>query len=414
MKNKLLSNTIYLYILTIVKMLFPLITLPYLTRILTVDVYGSVAYVKAYMSYVQLVLDFGFLLSATKDIALAKNNNKSKIEYILGNTLAEKVILLFASAFFTLIASFCIPILNSNKLFLWLYFIGIGVTIFLPDFLYRGIEKMECVTIPYTVSKIVSIILTLSLIKDDGDLLLIPVFEIISNVVAVLISLVLLKKLKIRIRFNGFKVWFKDLKESAVYFMSNFATTVFGALTTLVVGVLLDEKDVAYWSVCMQVVSAAKSMYAPISNSIYPHMVKNKDLKLVSKIRNLMIIPLVAGSIIVIFWGEAVMTIIGGESYAYAGYILKLLLPVIIASFYSMLYGWPVLGAIGKEKQTTVSTVVAAILQIAGILTIYGLDMFNLVSLAICCGISEIALLIIRYSIFLKNKKLFTQNRSLI
>ena len=410
MKNKLLSNTIYLYILTIVKMIFPLVTLPYLTRILSVETYGSVAYVKSYMSYVQLVLDFGFLLSATKNIAVAKGKDDTRIEYIVGDTLAEKVILLFAAAVVTLFASISIPILYANQTFLWMYFLAIAITILIPDFLYRGIERMECVTIPYTAAKIIAIILTLILIKDDSDLLLIPVFEIISNAVAVLISFLLLKKLDIRIRFSNIKIWLRDLKESAVYFISNFATTVFGALTTIIVGILLNETDVAYWSVCMQIVSAAKSLYAPISNSIYPYMVTNRDLKLVAKIRNLMTIPIVIGSVIVIFFGKQIMLIIGGENYGYAGYILKLLLPVIVASFYSMLYGWPVLGAIGKVQQTTISTIVAAVIQVGGIIIIYCLGLFNLVSLALCCGISEIMLLVIRYGIFLQNKKSFMEN----
>lgn len=409
MKNKLLSNTIYLYILTVVKMIFPLVTLPYLTHILSVETYGSVAYVKSYMSYVQLVLDFGFLLSATKNIAVAKGKDDTRIEYIVGDTLAEKVILLFAAAVVTLFASISIPILYANQTFLWLYFLAIAITILIPDFLYRGIERMECVTIPYTAAKIIAIILTLILIKDDSDLLLIPVFEIVSNAVAVLISFLLLKKLDIRIRFSNIKIWLRDLKESAVYFISNFATTVFGALTTIIVGILLDETDVAYWSVCMQIVSAAKSLYAPISNSIYPYMVTNRDLKLVAKIRNLMTIPMVIGSVIVIFFGKQIMLIIGGENYGYAGYILKLLLPVIVASFYSMLYGWPVLGAIGKVQQTTISTIVAAVIQVGGIIIIYCLGLFNLVSLALCCGISEIMLLVIRYGIFIKNKKSFTE-----
>ena len=410
MKNKLLSNTIYLYILTVVKMIFPLVTLPYLTHILSVETYGSVAYVKSYMSYVQLVLDFGFLLSATKNIAVAKGKDDTRIEYIVGDTLAEKVILLFAAAVVTLFASISIPILYANQTFLWLYFLAIAITILIPDFLYRGIERMECVTIPYTAAKIIAIILTLILIKDDSDLLLIPVFEIVSNAVAVLISFLLLKKLDIRIRFSNIKIWLRDLKESAVYFISNFATTVFGALTTIIVGILLDETDVAYWSVCMQIVSAAKSLYAPISNSIYPYMVTNRDLKLVAKIRNLMTIPMVIGSVIVIFFGKQIMLIIGGENYGYAGYILKLLLPVIVASFYSMLYGWPVLGAIGKVQQTTISTIVAAVIQVGGIIIIYCLGLFNLVSLALCCGISEIMLLVIRYGIFLQNKKSFMEN----
>ena len=60
MKNKIVKNTMYLYLITAVKMVFPLLTLPYLTRILSVEMYGVVTYAKAYTSYVQLVLDFGF------------------------------------------------------------------------------------------------------------------------------------------------------------------------------------------------------------------------------------------------------------------------------------------------------------------------------------------------------------------
>lgn len=409
--NKLLSNTVYLYLLTIVKMVFPLVTLPYLTRILSVDAYGSVAYVKSYMSYVQLVLDFGFILSATKSIALLKGKDDEKITYIVGDTLVEKIILLVLSACVTVATSFFIPILRENQLFTWLYFVAVALTIFLPDYLYRGIERMECVTIPFTVAKAASILLTLLLIKSDDDLLLIPAFEIISNLIAVIISFVLLKKLKIGVKISGFKKWVADLKESGVYFLSNFATTVFGALTTLVVGVVLNEENVAYWSVCMQIVSAAKAMYTPIANSIYPHMVTNKDLKLVGKIRNLMTVPIALGSIIVMIFGKNIMLIIGGENYGYAGYILKFLLPVIVVSFYSMLYGWPVLGAIDKVKQTTASTVVAAVIQLAGILIIYLCGCFNLVSLAICCCVSEVALLVIRLVVLKKSRHLFINKK---
>ncbi len=58
MKNsKLIKNSIALYSMTIAKLIFPLLTLPYLTRILSVEVYGKVAYVKSLMSYFQVVVD---------------------------------------------------------------------------------------------------------------------------------------------------------------------------------------------------------------------------------------------------------------------------------------------------------------------------------------------------------------------
>ena len=58
--NKVLSNTIMLYIMSIAKLIFPLLTLPYLTRVLSSDAYGFVSYVKSCMVYIQLLVDFGF------------------------------------------------------------------------------------------------------------------------------------------------------------------------------------------------------------------------------------------------------------------------------------------------------------------------------------------------------------------
>lgn len=58
--------------MNIAKMMFPLLTLPYLTRVLTADCFGVVAYVKAVMQYMQLIVDFGFVLSGTKDMYCVK------------------------------------------------------------------------------------------------------------------------------------------------------------------------------------------------------------------------------------------------------------------------------------------------------------------------------------------------------
>ena len=93
--------------------------------------------------------------------------------------------------------------------------------------------------------------------------------------------------------------------------------------------------------------------------------------------------------------------------YIYVGYILRFLLPEICFSFFSMLYGWPVLGAIGKIKETTFSTILSALVQVAGIGLLIGMGWFNLISLAFCCGISEGVLLGIRLAIFQKNRALF-------
>ena len=75
-KKILLKNTFSLYIMNVIKLIFPLLTLPYLTRILSKETYGAVTYVKSFITYIQLLIDFGFLLSATKSIVNAKKDKK--------------------------------------------------------------------------------------------------------------------------------------------------------------------------------------------------------------------------------------------------------------------------------------------------------------------------------------------------
>ena len=132
--KKATKNTSMLYLMNIAKMVFPLLTLPYLTRVLTVDCYAIVTYVKAVMQYVQIFLIFGFTLSATKDIVNARGD-KGKIGQITGGVLEAKGVLSAGSAAVILILTLFIPLLRENPLYTGLAFINIVITEMLADFL---------------------------------------------------------------------------------------------------------------------------------------------------------------------------------------------------------------------------------------------------------------------------------------
>lgn len=398
----LLTNTVYLYVLTAVKMVFPLISLPYLARVLTTDANGLVTYVKTYASYIQLFLDFGFLLSATKTIALL-NGDKKQINYIIGDTYIEKILLGITAALFTLLFSCFMPILKNNICFVWLYFAAVFSNLFVADYLFRGIEKMGLIAIPYTITKSISLVCTILFVKNDDHLLLIPVFELVGNVFSSLVSIFLIYSLGFKIKHNSIKKWISDIKESGVYFISNFATTLFGSLTTIISGYFLSLTEIAYWGYAMQIVSAAKAMYSPISNSIFPYMVKNKDIRLVKKIAVIMLLPMIMGSLLVLIGANQLFSFVFGKEYYYVGTVIKYLLPVIVSSFYSMLIGWPVLGAIGKTRETTFTTVIAAMVQMLCIGLIIVTNSFSLISLSVCCCVSEVFLLITRFYFLKKN-----------
>ena len=126
---RIAKNTVMLMIFNISKILFPFITLPYLTRILSTDTYGSVTYVKTVMTYMQILVDFGFILSATKDIVKSRED-KQKMGYVIGDTLIARIILGIVGLFIVVVLSFTLPILRENILYTILSYFVVFESIF--------------------------------------------------------------------------------------------------------------------------------------------------------------------------------------------------------------------------------------------------------------------------------------------
>ena len=132
LKNtRIANNTVMLMIFNIAKILFPFITLPYLTRVLSTETYGVVTYVKTVMTYMQILVDFGFILSATKDIVKVRED-KEKMGRVIGDTMVARIILALLGFVIVLILSFALPILRENVLYTVLSYIVVFESIFLP------------------------------------------------------------------------------------------------------------------------------------------------------------------------------------------------------------------------------------------------------------------------------------------
>lgn len=387
-RSKIVQNTAMLYIMNIAKLIFPMLTLPYLTRCLSVESYAVVTYVKAVMTYVQLMIDFGFLLSATKDIVKA-GNDKDEIGKLTGNVILGKIFLAMVSLVVLLVLCASIKILRQNILYTLLSFVYVALSIFLVDFLFRGLEKMYIITIRYFITRGITTVLTFLLIKNDSDLLLVPILEIIGNLVAIIWVWTEIYKMGFPLKIKSLRTTIDMLKDSFVYFLSNMASTAFMALNTLLVGIILPSSEVAYWGLAMQLVSAIQALYTPITNGIYPHMIREKNLKLIGKVLKIFIPFITIGCLIVYFASDSLLKIIGGVQYVNAAPLFRWLVPLLFISFPTMLFGWPVLGAIGRSRETTITTVITAVIQIAGLFVLIVFNQFSLINLAILRALTE-------------------------
>lgn len=394
-KNKVVENTTLLYLYTFAKIIFPLITLPYLTRVLSINTYGIVSFVKAYMVYIQIFIDFGFILSSVKEIVHA-NEDKEKIGLIVGHTILSKIILSFISLIITLLLIFTMDILKVNLVFTLISLLAVVASSFLLDFLFRGIERMKIFAFSFILMKSISTGLIILLVKNDSNVLLIPILDLLSSFAAIVYTWQQVKGLEIRIRITSIKHSLSMIKQSTTYFFSNIATTAFGAFNTILIGIVMTNDQIAIWSVALYVIAAILALYTPIVDGIYPHMIRTKSLQFIKKTLMIFMPIVLGGSILLYFLSNLAISIFAGEQYDEAVVVLKLLIPVLIFSFPAMILGWPSLGVIRKEKEVMISTVITAVVQILGLLVIAYIGKLSLVIVAIYRSSTELLMLGIR------------------
>lgn len=406
MKNKLVINTAMLYIMNIAKLIFPFLTLPYLTRVLSVEGYAMVSYVKSVMQYMQLTVDFGFILSATAAIVAAYGDGR-KIGGIVSNTILAKLLLSGAALAVLGVMIASIELLRQNVTYVLLSYVTVALSSFLVDYLFRGLEQMQEITIRFVTMKGIATALTFVFVRSDADLLWIPVLDILGTVVSLVLVWLRVRRYEITLCLPRLGAAWKQLKESFRYFLSNIATTAFGALNTLLIGIMLPTAQIALWSVAMQIVSAVQSMFNPITNGIYPEMVRSRSLGLLKKVCKLCIPVLIVGCVALYFLSDLAILIVSGENYLDAVPILRLLIPVLLFSFPAMLIGWPALGALGRVKETTKTTILSAVFQCAGLGLLIAAGRFTIVNIALLRSATELVLLISRLGYCMKFREEF-------
>lgn len=408
-----LKNTFSLYFMTIAKYVFPLLLFPYLTRILGTETYGVVTYMTAVANYVSLVIDFGFNFSATRKISKCREDKRA-VAKVYASVVQAKVMLGLLSGVGVVVLVPFIPILRENFAVLIAYYISTVILVFLPDFIYRGFEQMQGVTIRYVLSKAITTALTLLLVKGPEHLLLVPIFSGVGNLVSIMFTWIHIKKsFGLTFRFESFRCALLEIKESSVFFISTFASTAFTLANTLFMGIVnLSETDIACWGVAFQLISIVMSLYEPITTSIYPRMVSSKNLKLIHMALFLAMPVILTGIVFCYFMAPILVDIVAGTGYDTAVDVFRIMLPVLLFTYPAQLLGFPVLGAVNKEKYATSSTVVSAIFHIVGLILLIASRSFTLVSVAILRSMTEFIFMVLRICFYLKVRRCFVERPS--
>lgn len=338
--NVILRNYFSLLLVQITNVILPLITFPYLVRVLGVKLYGTVMMAYSLAIFFGIFVDFGFNITATREVALLRKD-KILLSKYFSNVLTIRTILLFFSFFLLLILTHSIQKLSENiEVYLFSFGIVIGQAIF-PSWFFQGIEKMKTITIINFISKLIFTISIFLFIKNESDYLLASLFYSLGSIISGFIGIILCLKF-----IKAFKPSIKQMKiiflESFSVFTSNIFVSFYTTLNTLILGVFTTESLAGVYVSIEKIIVAIKSVYTPLYQAIFPNITVRSKNDVISFIKKILF-PIILSSflitsIIFVFSEEILSLIFNDLTITEYAYILKILSIITVFSSLSMMY----------------------------------------------------------------------------
>ena len=344
--------------------------MPYLVRVLGVEKYGLVNFAFAFAIYFTTLTDYGFSLSATREIAVEKNN-QAKLEAIFNSTFFSKILLLVPTTAIYFFVVLLVPYFNVDKmLYIIVYFSIIGSLLF-PNWFFIGIERMQLIAIINIIFRVMSVIAIYLLVQNSNDILvyatIICSYQILVGIAGILY---IVYSGFCKIKFPGWNLVFARIRKGFSIFTSSFAIMLYTTSNTFVLGLLSGTTAVGLFSGADKMRLAAQNIGGIAGQTVYPHtanlfakskLIAKTFLKKYTKIFGVLFLFL---GIVLFFGSDFIIRTFLGVEFVDSIIVLKILsfLPLII--FLSNLFGIQIMLNLGFDKAFNRIIIAAALIHL--------------------------------------------------
>ena len=275
--KRLIKNFFSLSVLKLVNAILPFVTLPYLIKVLGIQQYGAIVLALSLIAYFQSITNYGFNLSATREVARHKMSRK-QLSFIYSKTQTSKLyLLLFSLSILVPVVIFVPQFREDLPVYLLMCLMLIGQTMF-PEWFFRGVEQMGYITILDLIVKGSFTIGVFVLINSPEDYWLYPLFFGLGYVfIAILSHILILKKFKLSVYLVKKSNVIKNLKFGFPLFINQFMPNFYNNTTSFLIGMLLGKQAVGLFGAVRQLVNVLSVFNSVVSTVVFPYLVRRQD-----------------------------------------------------------------------------------------------------------------------------------------
>lgn len=370
MADSLKRNIVSLAILQVGTYLAPLLTLPWLTRVLGIEGFGRLGFATAIVSYFILLTEWGYSLGASRDVAIAKGDLQKRSAIFWDVIVVRALLSLFGMGVLALLMLF-VEKLSDNSGLLWVLWLGVVASVVSPLFYLQGIEKMSKMANVNLSVKLVAVPLVFLLVQGVADIYIAALIQSLSLLLAALLNLYTLFK-------SSELLWVPpslgrmvmSLKKTTALFVSNAAISLYTNSSTVILGFVASETAVGAFVAAYALIKAALGLMGPVSQALFPrisYLLVHERERAEQLLRRVFALQSLFGLVVSVgVWvvGPFVVPLLLGEAYVQALPVLWVLgaLPLLIAI--SNVFGIQIMVPLGHNSAFSAVLIAAGLVNV--------------------------------------------------
>ena len=369
MKKSIKINALLNMVKQVMQIIFPIITIPYVTRVLLPENYGKINTGHSLISYIALIAGLGIANYAIREGSLVRDD-RDKLNSFSNQVFSINIFSTVVSYIILAGIIFFVPHYREYKLLLVIQGVSVAFTTIGADWINSIEEDYLYLTIRYIVLHTISLALMFLLVKTPEDYYVYAAISLITSAGANLMNLFYIRRY-VKIRFTFDIDWKRHLPPILILFGNAVAMTIYVSSDITMLEIFKGASEVGVYSVATKIYSIVKQLLNAILIVSIPRMtayVGSKDMlgfrnlgqKILGALITLMC-PLIIG--IIIFRTEAI-GLAGGKEYISGASSLLILTIAVAAALLATFFSSCVLMPLRKEKYILKGTVISAIINV--------------------------------------------------
>lgn len=370
MKTKSLGKNAFLNGLrSVLNIIFPIITFPYVSRVLSVGELGKYNWSNSFVSYFLLIAGLGIATYAVREGAKLRND-RNEISAFASQVFSINILSTVVSYILLFLCVLIFSKIQSYSACIYIFGIQIIFTTLGTEWIYSIFEEYTYITIRSIVFKILSIVMLFVFVRRPGDYLNYAGITVFSAVGSNVLNYLHAKKF-CTIRFTFNIDWQEHLKPILIIFASSVATTIYLSLDTTLLGLINNNYVVGIYSVSTKMYNIVKQLIAAILTVTIPRFALlwgrhryREYRKLLLQISDALALISIPAAVGVYMLAPQIVILLSSTKYIRAVSSLRLLCPALIFSIFSWIFTSCVLIPAKRENKVLIITVLSAVVNL--------------------------------------------------